>query len=102
MCEPGSSWIVLGLVVGLTADKVTGSPHGIIVNTLIGIAGALLGPGRSRRHGRKTLIDRTWAGQPSARHAAHRGRCDPVVKQGKQSRLRTEEGRAASAWSATG
>jgi len=37
------AWIVLGLVVGLIADKVMGSPHGIIVTTLIGIAGALLG-----------------------------------------------------------
>ena len=37
------AWIVLGLVVGLIADKVMGSPHGIIVTTLVGIAGALLG-----------------------------------------------------------
>ena len=37
------AWIVLGLVVGLIADKVMGSPHGIIVTTVIGIAGALLG-----------------------------------------------------------
>lgn len=37
------AWIVLGLIVGLIADKVMGSPHGIIITTLIGIAGALLG-----------------------------------------------------------
>lgn len=37
------AWIVLGLIVGLIADKVMGSPHGIIVTTVIGIAGALLG-----------------------------------------------------------
>ena len=37
------AWIVLGLVVGLIADKIMGSPHGIVVTTLIGIAGALLG-----------------------------------------------------------
>jgi uncharacterized membrane protein YeaQ/YmgE (transglycosylase-associated protein family) len=37
------AWIVLGLVVGLIADRIMGSPHGIIVSTLIGIAGALLG-----------------------------------------------------------
>ena len=37
------AWIALGLIVGLIADRVTGSPHGIIVTTLIGIAGALLG-----------------------------------------------------------
>ena len=37
------AWIVLGLVAGLIADKIMHSPHGIIVTTLIGIAGALLG-----------------------------------------------------------
>ncbi|GAA2051989.1 GlsB/YeaQ/YmgE family stress response membrane protein [Catenulispora yoronensis] len=37
------AWIVLGLIVGLIADKVMGSPHGPIITTLIGIAGALLG-----------------------------------------------------------
>ena len=37
------AWIVLGLVVGLIADKIMDSPHGIIVTTLIGIAGALVG-----------------------------------------------------------
>jgi uncharacterized membrane protein YeaQ/YmgE (transglycosylase-associated protein family) len=37
------AWIVLGLIVGLIADKVMGSPHGIVITTLIGIAGALLG-----------------------------------------------------------
>jgi uncharacterized membrane protein YeaQ/YmgE (transglycosylase-associated protein family) len=37
------AWIVLGLIVGLIADKVMGSPHGIVVTTVIGVAGALLG-----------------------------------------------------------
>lgn len=37
------AWIVLGLVVGLIADRIMGSPHGIVVTTVIGIAGALLG-----------------------------------------------------------
>lgn len=37
------AWIVLGLIVGLIADRVMGSPHGIIVSTVIGIVGALLG-----------------------------------------------------------
>ena len=37
------AWIVLGLVVGLIADQIMGSPHGIIVTTVIGVAGALLG-----------------------------------------------------------
>ena len=37
------AWIILGLVVGLLADWIMGSPHGLIVSTVIGIAGALLG-----------------------------------------------------------
>lgn len=37
------AWIVLGLVVGLIADRIMDSPHGLIVTTLVGIAGALLG-----------------------------------------------------------
>ena len=37
------AWIVLGLVVGLIADRVMDSPHGLIVTTVVGIAGALLG-----------------------------------------------------------
>lgn len=37
------AWIVLGLIVGLIADRIMGSPHGIIVTTVIGVVGALLG-----------------------------------------------------------
>ena len=37
------AWIVLGLAVGLIADKIMHSSHGIVITTLIGIAGALLG-----------------------------------------------------------
>ncbi|ACU75458.1 Transglycosylase-associated protein [Catenulispora acidiphila DSM 44928] len=37
------AWIVLGLVVGLIADRIMDSPHGLIVTTVVGIAGALLG-----------------------------------------------------------
>jgi uncharacterized membrane protein YeaQ/YmgE (transglycosylase-associated protein family) len=37
------AWIALGLIVGLIADKVMGSPHGVIITTGIGVAGALLG-----------------------------------------------------------
>lgn len=38
------AWIVLGLVAGLIAEKLIGGrqKHGIIITTLIGIAGALL------------------------------------------------------------
>jgi uncharacterized membrane protein YeaQ/YmgE (transglycosylase-associated protein family) len=35
MCSD-SSW-------GFVADRITGSPHGVIVTTVIGIAGAVLG-----------------------------------------------------------
>lgn len=37
------AWIVLGLVVGLIAEKIMRSSHGPVVTTLIGVAGALLG-----------------------------------------------------------
>jgi uncharacterized membrane protein YeaQ/YmgE (transglycosylase-associated protein family) len=37
------AWIVLGLVVGLIADRIMDSPHGLIVSTVVGIIGALLG-----------------------------------------------------------
>ena len=38
------AWIVLGLVAGLVAEKLLGGKekHGIIMTTLIGVAGALL------------------------------------------------------------
>ena len=37
------AWIVLGLVVGLLAERIVGESYGLVVTTLIGIAGALLG-----------------------------------------------------------
>ena len=37
------AWIVLGLIVGLIADRIMDSPHGLIVSTVVGIVGALLG-----------------------------------------------------------
>jgi uncharacterized membrane protein YeaQ/YmgE (transglycosylase-associated protein family) len=39
------AWIVLGLVVGLIAEKVVngGDSHGVVVTAIIGIVGALLG-----------------------------------------------------------
>lgn len=39
------AWIVLGLVVGLVAEKIVNGtePHGLVVTTLIGIAGGLFG-----------------------------------------------------------
>jgi uncharacterized membrane protein YeaQ/YmgE (transglycosylase-associated protein family) len=39
------AWIVLGLVVGLLAEKIVngGDSHGLVVTAVIGIVGALLG-----------------------------------------------------------
>jgi uncharacterized membrane protein YeaQ/YmgE (transglycosylase-associated protein family) len=39
------AWIILGLVVGLVAEKIVNDaePHGLVVTTLIGIAGGLVG-----------------------------------------------------------
>ena len=37
------AWIVLGALAGIIAEKLTGSRTGIIVATVVGIVGALLG-----------------------------------------------------------
>ncbi len=37
------AWIVLGAVAGLIAEKLTGSRTGIVIATVVGIVGALLG-----------------------------------------------------------
>lgn len=37
------AWIVLGAIAGFVAEKLTGSRTGIVVATIIGIVGALLG-----------------------------------------------------------
>ena len=36
-------WVVVGLAAGWLASKVLGSPHGIIMDLLLGLVGALLG-----------------------------------------------------------
>ncbi len=36
-------WIIVGLAAGWLASKVVASPHGIIVDLLLGLVGALLG-----------------------------------------------------------
>ena len=36
-------WVVVGLVAGWLASKVLASPHGIIVDLLLGIVGAFVG-----------------------------------------------------------
>lgn len=37
------AWIVLGAVAGLIAERVTGNRTGLLLATVIGIAGALVG-----------------------------------------------------------
>ena len=37
------AWIVLGAIAGIVAERLTGSRTGIVVATVVGIVGALLG-----------------------------------------------------------
>ncbi len=37
------AWIVLGAIAGIVAEKLTGSRTGIVLATVVGIVGALLG-----------------------------------------------------------
>jgi uncharacterized membrane protein YeaQ/YmgE (transglycosylase-associated protein family) len=37
------AWIILGALAGIIAEKITGSSFGLLISTLIGIVGALLG-----------------------------------------------------------
>ena len=37
------SWIIVGLLAGWLAEKVTGSNHGLLTNLLVGIVGAFVG-----------------------------------------------------------
>jgi len=37
------AWIVLGALAGIIAEKLTGSKTGLVLATVIGIVGALLG-----------------------------------------------------------
>lgn len=37
------AWIVLGAVAGIIAEKLTGSRTGVVLATVLGIVGALLG-----------------------------------------------------------
>ncbi len=36
-------WLVIGIVAGWLAEKVMGRSHGIVVNLIVGVVGALLG-----------------------------------------------------------
>ena len=37
------AWIVLGAIAGIIAEKLTGSRTGLLIATIVGIVGALLG-----------------------------------------------------------
>jgi uncharacterized membrane protein YeaQ/YmgE (transglycosylase-associated protein family) len=37
------AWIVIGLIAGWLAAKITESPHGLIRNLVVGLVGSLLG-----------------------------------------------------------
>jgi uncharacterized membrane protein YeaQ/YmgE (transglycosylase-associated protein family) len=37
------AWIILGALAGIIAEKLTGSRVGIVIATVVGIVGALLG-----------------------------------------------------------
>lgn len=36
-------WIIIGLIAGWIAEKVTGSQHGLLTNLAVGLIGAVLG-----------------------------------------------------------
>jgi uncharacterized membrane protein YeaQ/YmgE (transglycosylase-associated protein family) len=37
------SWIIVGLIAGWLAERITGSNHGLLTNIGVGIVGAILG-----------------------------------------------------------
>jgi uncharacterized membrane protein YeaQ/YmgE (transglycosylase-associated protein family) len=37
------SWILIGLIAGWLAAKITNAPHGLIRNLIVGLIGSLLG-----------------------------------------------------------
>jgi len=37
------AWIVIGLIAGWLAARITSSPHGLLRNLVVGLIGALLG-----------------------------------------------------------
>jgi len=37
------SWIIIGLLAGWLAAKITESPHGLLRNLLVGLVGSMLG-----------------------------------------------------------
>jgi uncharacterized membrane protein YeaQ/YmgE (transglycosylase-associated protein family) len=37
------AWIVVGIIAGWLAEKITGSNHGLLTNLIVGVVGAFLG-----------------------------------------------------------
>lgn len=37
------AWIVIGLIAGWLAAKITNAPHGLVRNLIVGLVGSLLG-----------------------------------------------------------
>jgi uncharacterized membrane protein YeaQ/YmgE (transglycosylase-associated protein family) len=37
------AWIVVGVIAGWLAERITGRNHGLLTNLLVGIVGAILG-----------------------------------------------------------
>jgi uncharacterized membrane protein YeaQ/YmgE (transglycosylase-associated protein family) len=37
------AWIIIGLIAGWLAAKITESPHGLIRNLIVGLVGSLIG-----------------------------------------------------------
>ncbi len=37
------AWIVVGIIAGWLAEKITGSNHGLLTNLIVGIIGAFIG-----------------------------------------------------------
>jgi uncharacterized membrane protein YeaQ/YmgE (transglycosylase-associated protein family) len=37
------AWIVIGLIAGFVAAKLTNAPHGLVRNLIVGLIGALVG-----------------------------------------------------------
>jgi uncharacterized membrane protein YeaQ/YmgE (transglycosylase-associated protein family) len=38
-----SSWIIVGIIAGWLAERITGRNHGLLTNLVVGIVGAFLG-----------------------------------------------------------
>lgn len=51
------AWIVIGLVAGWLAARITGSPRGLLRNLIVGLVGALLGGFLARKLGIQVVQD---------------------------------------------